>query len=250
MKVGAEIGESLRDGWRLAVGTLTALPVRPPAVVDASTARWCVVLAPVAALPLGVLAGLVCLLPLSPLPVAVVAVLVVVLGSRALHVDGLADTADGLAASYSRERSLEVMRTGDVGPAGLAAVVLVLLGQVAGIGALVDEPVLVGTVVATSRWALLVACIRGVPAARPDGLGVAFAGAVPQWLAALGVLGWGVLVAVAAAEWWRGVLAVLAAVVLVALLVRRTRRRIGGTSGDVMGAAVEIALAAQLVALS
>lgn len=240
----------VRDGWWLALGTLTALPVTAPRVVDGGTARWCVVLSPLAVLPLGVLAGLACLLPLSPLPVAVVAVLLVVLASRALHVDGLADTADGLAASYSRERSLAVMRTGDVGPAGVAAVVLVLLAQVAGLATQVDDPVLVGVVVATSRWALLLTCLRGVPAARQDGLGVAFAGAVPHWLAALGVLAWAALVAVASGEWWRGAVAVLVAVSLVGLLVRRTLRRIGGTSGDVMGAGVEIALAAQLVALS
>ena len=63
------------------------------------------------------------------LPYAVAAVLALVaaaLLSRALHLDGLADLADGLTSGHDRERSLEVMRRGDTGPAGAAALVLVL----------------------------------------------------------------------------------------------------------------------------
>ena len=86
-------------------------------------------LAPLAVLPL---AGIVALVvwtgsraDVSPLATAVVAVTTLALGSRAFHLDGLADTADGLTASYDRERSLAVMRTGAAGPAGVVAVVLV-----------------------------------------------------------------------------------------------------------------------------
>lgn len=233
------------DAWRLAVGTLTAVPARPPAAVRPLGA---VGLAPLAAAPLGVLAGLACLLPVTPLAAAAVAVLLVVLGSRALHVDGLADTADGLTASYSREPSLAVMKTGDVGPAGVAAVVLVLLAQVAGIASLIDDPVLVGVAVATSRWSLLLTCVRGIPAARTDGLGNPFAGSVPRWVAVAGVIAWAAGMGVLAQA--RGLVAVAAAVLLVAALLRRCTTRIGGVTGDVLGAAIEIALAAQLVVLS
>ena len=88
------------------------------------------VLAPLAALPLGLAVGLVVwsggLLGLPTLAIGLLAVGVLAMGSRAFHVDGLADTADGLTASYDRERSLAVMKSGAAGPAGVAAVVVVL----------------------------------------------------------------------------------------------------------------------------
>ena len=61
-------------------------------------------------------------------------------GSRGLHLDGLADTADGLAASYDRAHSLEVMRRGNTGPIGAATLVLVLLLQVAATASLLGRP--------------------------------------------------------------------------------------------------------------
>ena len=51
-------------------------------------------------------------------------------------------------------------------------------------------------------------------------------------------------------DWWRGLVAVALAAVVVSLLVRRCVRRFGGVTGDVFGAAIELALATMLVALS
>src|SRR5699024_4511702 len=99
-------------------------------------------------------------------------------GNRAMHMDGLADTVDGLTASYGRERALEVMRASDVGPAGVVALVLVLLTQATALAAVAVRPygwLLVGLSVCGSRAALSISCRRGVPSARPDGLGNAVA---------------------------------------------------------------------------
>jgi adenosylcobinamide-GDP ribazoletransferase len=228
------------DGLRLAVGTLTAVPVRGPERVDRPTARTAMLLAPVAVLPLGLLLGLVVwlggLTPLPTLAVAVAAVGALALGSRALHWDGLSDVADGLTASYDRERSLAVMKSGTAGPAGVVAVVLVAGLQAAALSAYVGEwwrAVLAGGLVCLSRCALWVVCARPVTAARPDGLGAAFTGTVPTPVAAVGVV----------------LLAVVPGLVVV-LLVRRCVARFGGVTGDVFGAAIEIALAALLLGFS
>lgn len=248
------------DSWRLAVGTLTAIPVRPPMTVDRHRAGLAMVLAPLAVLPLGLAVVVVVLaghwLTLPPLVTALLAIGAVVLGNRAFHLDGLCDTVDGLAASYDRSRSLEVMKSGTSGPAGVVAVVLVLGLQVAGLASLVSPrgAVLAGVAVCASRGALAVCCARGVPAARPDGLGQTYTQTVPRPVALVVWLGVGVALALTGAwaglPWWRGALAALIALAMVLALLVRTHRRFGGVTGDVFGAATEVSLATILVSLS
>ncbi|KQY60467.1 cobalamin synthase [Aeromicrobium sp. Root495] len=257
----------LLDAWRLSVGTLTALRVAPPTTVDRRVGGLAMLLAPLAVLPLGAVAGGLAWAGLewglAPFAVAVVVVASVVLGTRAFHVDGLADTADGLTASYDRERALAVMKTGDVGPAGAAAVVLVLLAQVGSVAWLLscsyasstaEVGLAVGLAVLASRSVLAVACTSGIPSARPGGLGDTVVGSVPVAGALLAALvGVGLLSASGALlglEWWRGAAAAAAAAVVVGALVRRCASRLGGITGDVLGASVELTLAVTLIALT
>lgn len=232
---------------RVAVGTLTAIPVGAAAVTP-RTARGAMLLAPIAAVPLGALVALVCwagsALSLPALGVALAAVGLLAAGSRALHLDGLSDVADGLTASYDRERSLAVMKSGSAGPAGVAALVVVLGVQAASLAAY-DDWVLVALLVCASRAALWITCVRGVPAARRDGLGSAFTSSVPRPFV---VVGWLVLAGLSAlVDPWRGPVTVVAAASVVALLVHRSVRRLGGVTGDVFGAAIELALAVLLL---
>lgn len=251
----------LADAVRLAVGTLTAVRVPAPRRVDARVAGTAMLLAPVAVLPLAAAAaGVVAAgqaLGLFPLLTAVLAVAVTVLGSRGMHLDGLADTADGLSSSYDRARALEVMRSGDVGPSGVAAVVLVLAGQIAALaGAVVaGHGVLAAAVgVLASRLVLAPCCVRGIPAARPGGLGSTVAGTVPRAAAAV-VLAAGAGLAGAAGlavglPLWRGALAVVVGAALAAVLLTRCVRRLGGITGDVLGGCVEVAALGLLATLS
>ena len=118
-----------------------------------------------------------------------------------LHVDGLADSADGLLAHLSRARRLEVMSEPVVGAFGLAATVVVLLVRFAAFGALRPDVVLVAGLWCMSR-SLMVLAMLVLPYARPaGGLATAFlgGGVAGAWLAAsLGVS------AGAAAALWAG----------------------------------------------
>ena len=252
---------SIRDGARLAVGTLTALRVPTPVLVDPESARVAMLLAPVAVLPVALVAGVVAeVAVLLAVPVFVIAALVLAtfaLGSRALHLDGLADTADGLTASYESERALEIMRRGNTGPAGAAALVLVLLIQVAALGPVLARPwgpLVAVVLLCLARSSLLITCAAGIPAARAAGLGATVAGVIPRPVGAAV----GALVAVIAAmmlplnarPWWQGVAAVVLAGGAVLGLILRCRSRFGGITGDVLGAGVEVAALSLLVVAS
>ena len=244
------------DGLRLAIGTLTVLPVRAPSQVDQRTARTAVLLAPPATLPLGIAVAatlwLTHLLGVDPLAAGFLAVGVLALGSRAFHLDGLADTADGLTASYDRERSLAVMKSGSIGPAGAAALIIVLGVQVVGFASLAAEPLAAGVLVLASRAALALTCMRGIPAAAGEGLRGPFAGSVPWPLALLRLVTAAAIAALVLALLglpWQGVLVGFAlATVVVGLLIRRAITRLGGVTGDIFGAGIELTLASLLLA--
>lgn len=251
---GAVVGRSLR----LSVGMLTALRVPAVTRVSPRDATAALLLAPVAVLPLGVLVGLVCWaggrLGLPAAAVAFVAIGLLAAGSRALHLDGLSDVADGLTASHDRERSLAVMKSGTAGPAGVAALIVVLGAQASGLTWFVGEqgdvrgPMLAGLAVCASRAALWITACSLVPPARADGLGVTFARRVPLAAAAVGWAGLAALAALAAPV--RGPVVVVVAAAVVVGLTAHTVRRFGGVTGDVFGAAIEVALAVLLVGLA
>jgi adenosylcobinamide-GDP ribazoletransferase len=237
--------------FRLALGFLTVIPVRPVAEIGRRQARAAMLLAPFAVLPVALLAALAGWAGLEVgLPSALAGLLVVAvvtLGTRALHLDGLADAVDGLGSGPDREKSLRILRSGDVGPMGVVALVLVIGVQALGYGAALDRPwgwVVVAVALAGSRVALSQGCARGVPAARPDGLGALFAGSVPVvavvagWLGLAGALA-GALDATGR-TWWPGVLGAALAAGAAGWLLRRSVQRFGGMTGDVLGALVEV----------
>jgi adenosylcobinamide-GDP ribazoletransferase len=155
-------------------------------------------------------------------------------------------------------QALEVMRRSDIGPMGVATLVLVLTVQVVALsqatanGAGTEALVLA---VVTGRVLVVVGCARGVPAARAEGLGAAVAGSVPRWLAA------GVAVALVALAVVLGgadsdttarqaVLAVLAGLGAGLMVLGVCLRRFGGVTGDVLGALSEVSTTAVLVMMA
>lgn len=247
------------DGLRMAVGTLTVVPVRVPRV-DRGVAAWAMALAPLVGVPLGLAAAVVLLAAgaagLSPYLAATLAVGLLALLTRGLHLDGLADFADGLGSGRPAGEALEIMRRSDIGPFGVLTLVLVLLVQVLALGGLTAVSPVAGAVgavvaVAAGRLAITWACTPLVPSARRDGLGAFVAGTVPFWAAgaafagtagvALGGLLYGGGFALGC------VLGVVAGLIAAAVLLQRAVRRLGGITGDVLGAVAEAAAATALV---
>ncbi|MFF9131595.1 MULTISPECIES: adenosylcobinamide-GDP ribazoletransferase [unclassified Streptomyces] len=248
------------DGLRFAFGTLTVLPVTVTRW-DRGAARGGMLAAPVAGLVVGALAagGGLALLALGagPLLAAVAAAAVPAALTRGLHLDGLADTADGLGSGKPAEDALRIMKQSDIGPFGVLTLVFVLLAQAAALAQLYGGSWARGTLAAVvsaaaARLALTSAARHGVPPARPEGLGAAVAGVVPTGGAALAAA----LVTGAAAaggallgayDALRAALAVLCALAVAELLLRRCVRRFGGVTGDVFGALAETAATVALL---
>ncbi|MFE9094393.1 adenosylcobinamide-GDP ribazoletransferase [Streptomyces sp. NPDC007264] len=254
---------SSRHGLRFAFGTLTVLPVRVTRW-DREAARGGMLCAPLAGAVVGGLAGLLgsalLLAGAGPLLAAVAAAAGPAVLTRGLHLDGLADTADGLGSGKPAEEALRIMKRSDIGPFGVITLLLVLLAQVAALAQAYGHTWARGALAAVvsaaaARLALTLAARHGVPAARPEGLGAAVAGVVPV-RAALAVA---VAVTAAAAaggalggayEAARTAAAVVVAVVAAELLLRHCVRRFGGVTGDVFGGLAETAATAALVVLS
>ncbi|WET81202.1 adenosylcobinamide-GDP ribazoletransferase [Amycolatopsis sp. QT-25] len=246
----------IADALKMSVGTLTTVRVPAPGLIDRRVAGGAMVLGPLAVLPLAAVAAVIVfsgeLVGLPAFASAALALGAVALGSRGLHLDGLADTADGLGASYDRARALEVMRRGDSGPTGIATLVLTLLVQVGALtGAISAGHGIAAVVLAVvaGRGVLSLCCARGVPSARPEGLGATVAGSVPVWTAAVvfAVLaGVGALVL----PWRQGLIAVTLGYLAASALLARCVQRLGGVTGDVLGGCVEVAVAGVLLASS
>ncbi|MFB6724798.1 adenosylcobinamide-GDP ribazoletransferase [Kribbella sp. NPDC056345] len=252
------------DSVRLAFGLLSVLPAGMPSQVDRTVGRRAMILAPLVGAVLGgVAAGVVTLAQLlrpdADLLAAVLGVLVVAGLSGGLHLDGLADFADALGSRRDRETMLRIMKQSDIGPFGVVSIVAVLLIDVAALTACLQadvgwQAILIATT--ASRLTLPWTCRTTVPSARPDGLGVLVAATVRPRTALLTTFA--VLACTAALSWLTLSIAATAATALAVLLAvltalattRRARSALGGTTGDVLGAAIELALPLTLTVLA
>jgi adenosylcobinamide-GDP ribazoletransferase len=232
-----------------ALAFLTRIPVRHADLSPSALARalpWF----PVVGVLIGALQALLGYFAMRHLPAAFVAVCVVALGAAltgALHLDGLADVFDGLGgARGDRRRALAIMRDSRIGSVGATALLLLVAAKLAVLPELfsygAERAVLLAPLVAR---AAVVPLIVWLPYARPEGLGHAFHTFGRGWhaVAALGF---------ALASTWlaypRCLAALVATQLAILLFAVWIQRRLGGLTGDVYGAAIELGELAFLTA--
>ena len=231
-----------------AVAFLTRIPVGRAVALDGDDVRRGGAFFPLVGLVVGGATAAVAWASDDRLPPSLAATLAVAVGAAltgAMHLDALADTFDG-SGGATRERALEIMRDHSLGAYGVTALALALIVRVTAVAALAGErhwlPILAAAALGRATAAPLG---RLVPLARTDGLArtVNATGNATALLAAgLGVAAAATLVCP------RGAVAMVAATVIVAAIgAVWSRRRLGGITGDICGAVIELAELAALV---
>jgi adenosylcobinamide-GDP ribazoletransferase len=249
------------SGIRLSIGTLSILRVRI-GDADRPTAGRAMACAPLVGAGVGATAAAAGWAATaytdSTFLAAVAAVATYAAATRALHLDGLADVADGLGSAKPREQALDIMKQSDIGPFGVVTLLLVLSLQIASLtSAYAHHRGAIAVIVAaiTGRLAVTLACTPRVPSARPTGLGAWVAGSVPTRTAAtVAALSLAACFALGALRGIPDAILAAAACALGAstalILLRRCITRFGGITGDVLGALVETGAAGALLVMA
>jgi adenosylcobinamide-GDP ribazoletransferase len=258
--------------WRAALSLFTVIPAGAPAELDADALARAMFWLPVVGLLLGLIAaGGLALVQVGAqagaqaggLPVlrqllgAAVGVALLAGLTGGLHLDGLADTADGLGSRRPAADALAIMRRPDIGPLGVVTLVLVLLIQVTALATVPRGwPAVAALVLAAVTGRVAAVLATGGPAARPGGLGALVAGrtgragrAASGLVLLAAVIPAGLALGGVAAA-LRGLAAALAGLLAGGLLSRAARRRLGGLTGDVFGAIIELSGAVVLLVLA
>jgi adenosylcobinamide-GDP ribazoletransferase len=234
-----------------AVALLTRLPLGSRVRVDADDVARALAWLPLVGVGLG---GAVALAArglegrLDDGPAAVLIVAAWALATGAIHLDGLADSADALGGG-DRERRLAIMRDSQIGSFGALALVLVVVLKIALVAAVLARGhhlwLIAIPAVARSAASALSAAL---PYAREQGTGAALVSGGRRAERLAVAVATAMVVALACAR-LRGLLAVVAVMLVAVVVGRLAQRRLGGVTGDVLGATIELAECAALVAL-
>lgn len=202
---------------------------------------------------IGFCIGLIaCLIPfifgslLPPLVLSALLIILLVILTGGMHLDGLMDTCDGMFGRLDRARKLAIMRDSRVGSFGVLGALCLLLLKFAVFSSL-SVPLLFPALLiapAASRWSVVLA-VRLFPSARPSGMGDSFRRSVIwPYLVLAGLIA--LLVALVFGQ-FVGVLVWLGASILAVLLGFWVTRVLGGLTGDIYGAIVEVTEVAALL---
>lgn len=251
--------DSRIEDIRIATAFLTRLPLllkQAPEAGRLAQASWAF---PVVGILVGIAGGLVygvaIAFGLPPLLAAIFAVGGQIMLTGALHEDAIGDVADGLGGGATREQRLEIMRDSRVGTYGALALILVVGARVGAVSALAETGTVLAALIAAGALsrAAMVAVMEMLPPARHEGLG-AHAGqpGKSNVMIALAIGGGLALLTVVFAAGLDGFIgAVVAVAVGAGAIAWIAQRKVGGQTGDVLGAsqqAAEVLCLAAIVA--
>jgi adenosylcobinamide-GDP ribazoletransferase len=236
------------SGFRSAIEFLTIIPFGPNRDFDAGRA-----------LPFFPLCGLLigCILMIAdtigmhlwnPMAASLLTLAAWAAASGALHLDGLADTADGLYSRRQPDEALAIMKDSRIGAMGMIAVVFCLAIKWVGLIGLEEHRLLVVLIIPAYARAAVLFGIQRLPYGRPDGgTGHSFFQTPLTRKAYWGVIG---LILLSMLLGWKAVFVNLVFFITVFGMIAYYRRKIGCITGDMLGAMIEITEAALLLTAS
>jgi adenosylcobinamide-GDP ribazoletransferase len=234
---------------RIAFGLLTTFPIKLPEDWSVGDSGRAAVWYSFIGLIIGGITWLAWKVAMLVLPTSVAGVIVLIVWivlTGGLHLDGLADCCDGLLASATPERRLEIMKDPRLGAFGVIGLTLILLLKAVMLGTLTSSTSL-GIVLAASlsRWLILPVAL--FPLARTGGMGVDFSSGLRRSSVYIsGLLPFGLAIALGV----RGIFSLVAGFITIGLILLFTKKRIGGVTGDVFGLVVEVVEAIVLLVFS
>lgn len=230
-------------GFLIALQFLTSIPIRVRGKISDRELARSILYFPLVGLLLGGVLALIYLLLRAFLPHLVVCCLLIVseiLFTKALHLDGLADTIDGLSASKDREEVLAIMRQGRVGAFGVVGLVMIILAKLTLLYSL-PSPYILGALILMAtygRWSLVFSAYFYPYARKKGGIGRPFVNLIePKELIVATIITFGV--SLIFARWATAILFLISIAGLVALN-SFLKKRIGGVTGDTLGAGCEL----------
>ncbi len=233
---------------------LTVLPVPGQASMDTAVIGGSATFFPVVGAMIGALIALAAWGLASVFPPPIVAMMLtvgMVAISGGLHMDGLSDMADGFFSSRPRDRVLEIMKDSRIGAMGVIALVSVLGLKVMALLSLPDSDWLwrAALLAPLAGRCVMLMAMTICPAASPgQGLGSVFI-ASRKWPEAV----WAMVVAGIVAfvlMSWAGLIAISVSIIVAGACAAWSWRKLGGITGDILGACCELAEAAVLVTLA
>lgn len=237
---------------RLAAGFLTILPVMPARAASAEAVAGSLGWFPMVGLAMGATLALedriLRFIPGAALRSALVIMTLAIL-TGAVHLDGLADTADALGAGRDRTRALEILRDSRIGSFGAIALFFVLAIKILALAALAGRTRWLAILFAPAlaRWAMVAVSFR-IDYLRATGAGVPLLGS--NGGRSLAIASATLAAAIAIAASLRLLTAWMVALVGVAMLRSLYARWLGGVTGDLIGAAGELVEALVLIAMA
>ncbi|MGL4305397.1 MAG: adenosylcobinamide-GDP ribazoletransferase [Mycobacteriaceae bacterium] len=248
MSLLAKTGISTAFSW------LTIIPVDSTEPISRATAQRAIAATPL----VGIALGLICMgilfalkgFGLSATLSGLLAVGFLALSTRGMHIDGLSDTADGLGCYGNPLRAQEVMHSGSIGPFGAASLVFTLTSQAISLGVLSTQGSWWTIMLAiwASRITPIISCRKGIKAANTNGFGALVAETQTLWACLLWIVPTLCVSALLYANhFWYGPLIIVLSLSVAELFTRHCARRLGGVSGDVLGANIEISLTLMLI---
>lgn len=233
--------EPVFQNFKIAFQFLTAIPLFPARQFESKELARSMAAFPWVGAALGAMGVVFYLLVGQHLPPLLNGALLVALGALAtggFHLDGVADTVDGLAGGWTPEKSLEIMKDSRVGALGAVALCLVLVTKAIAFGSLEGGDLIAALIFvpAVGRSAAVYLAWKSPYARAEGGLGSPYTQHLRQSAVTTALVSSAGLCLLGG---WRGFVAWAVVFGYVALLKGWMRRRLGGVTGDILGFSVE-----------